>query len=221
MIRLQGVNKIYNLDGEVFKALDDVDLEIRDGEFTAIQGPSGSGKSTLMHVIGLLDQPSSGKILINDRDVSRFSDDQLSRVRNEVVGFVFQQFNLINKLTILENVVLPTIYAHRKLDFDPKIRAMDLLSRFGIGDRAKSFPNKISGGQQQRVAIARALIMKPQLVLADEPTGNLDSKTGEKILELLSALNKEDKVTVVVVTHDEGVARRTKRHIKIRDGKIV
>lgn len=185
------------------------------GEFTAIVGPSGSGKSTLMHIIGLLDQPSSGQIFINDIDISKLNDDKLSKLRSEFVGFVFQQFNLINKLTVLENVMLPTIYNSK----DHK-QAMYLLERFGIADKAKSYPNKISGGQQQRVAIARALILKPQLILADEPTGNLDTKTGNQILDLLQELNKEEKVTVVIVTHEPDVAKRCTRQIIIRDGKI-
>lgn len=221
MIKLQNVSKEYPLDGENFIALKNINLEIENGEFVSIVGPSGSGKSTLMHVIGLLDRPTAGKIIIDDKEVSRLSDDSLSRLRNEFVGFVFQQFNLINKLTVAENILLPSIYHRGKLSYNPQDKARELMSRFGIPEKAKSFPNKISGGQQQRVAIARALILSPRLILADEPTGNLDTKTGETILRLLEELNKKDKITVVVVTHDPRVAHRTKRHIHIQDGEIV
>jgi len=221
MIKIDNVSKEYLIGGEKFLALDKINLEVKDGEFCSIVGPSGSGKSTLMHMIGLLDKPSTGQILINNQNVAKFSDDHLSRLRNEFVGFVFQQFNLINKLTVLENVLLPVVYSRRKLSFDPRERADNLLARFGISDRAGSYPNKISGGQQQRAAIARALIMKPGLVLADEPTGNLDTKTGEEILKLLTQLNREEKVSVIIVTHDPKIAQRTKRRIKIQDGRII
>ncbi|PIV08387.1 lipoprotein-releasing system ATP-binding protein LolD, partial [Candidatus Roizmanbacteria bacterium CG03_land_8_20_14_0_80_39_12] len=160
MIKLQHVNKSYMLDDEIiFSALKNIDLEIKQGEFTSIIGPSGSGKSTLMHIIGLLDQPTSGSIFIEGKDVSKLNDDELSSLRNTFVGFVFQQFNLINKLTVLENVLIPTIYTRSVLPYDPVEKARYLLKRFGLETKEKSFPNKISGGQQQRVAIARALIM--------------------------------------------------------------
>lgn len=211
MIKLSNIVKEYN----TFQALRGINLEIKSGEFTAIVGPSGSGKSTLMHIIGLLDSPTQGKIEIEGRDISKLNDDQLSKLRSEFVGFVFQQFNLINKLTVLENVLLPTIYnsGNRK-------QVMDLLERFGIADKASSYPNKLSGGQQQRVAIARALIMNPKLILADEPTGNLDTKTGNQILDLLKELNKKDGVTVIIVTHEPDVAAMCKRQIIVRDGMI-
>lgn len=221
MIVLQNVGKDYPLDGETYRALKNINLEIKDGEFVSIVGPSGSGKSTLMHIIGLLDRPTSGKITIDNREVSRLSDDTLSKLRNEFVGFIFQQFNLINKLTVSENILLPSIYHHGKLPYLPETKAIELMTRFGIADKAKSYPNKISGGQQQRVAIARALILSPKLILADEPTGNLDTKTGETILKLLEELNKKDKITVVIVTHDPNIAARTKRHIHIQDGEVV
>lgn len=221
MISITDVVKNYDLEGETFVALKSVSVTIALGEFTAILGPSGCGKSTLMHIIGLLDRPTSGKVVIADKDASHLDDDSLSRLRNEFIGFIFQQFNLINKLTVLENVLLPTIYHSRSLDFDPHHRAMELLTRFGIDSKANSYPNKISGGQQQRVAIARALIMNPKLILADEPTGNLDTKTGATIMELLKNLNKEDKTTIVIVTHDPSVAGQTHRQIKMRDGEIV
>lgn len=220
MIKLVGVWKQYQLDGElIFTALQDINITIKDGELVSIVGPSGSGKSTLMHIIGLLDKPSRGNIFVEDKDISKVSDDQLSTLRNEFVGFVFQQFNLINKLTALENILLPTIYVRKSLDYSPQEHGLYLMKRFGILDKKDSFPNKLSGGQQQRVAIARALIMKPKLILADEPTGNLDSRTGREILLLLQELNKE-KITVAIVTHDTNVAAITKRQIKIYDGKL-
>lgn len=221
MITLKNVYKEYKLDGEVFTALSDINLSIKKGEFTAILGLSGSGKSTLMHIIGILDSPTRGKIEVEGRDISKLPDEELSKIRNEFVGFVFQQFNLINKLTVLENILLPTIYSKKKSNLNPKERAIELMKRFGIFEKASAFPNKLSGGQQQRVAIARALINNPSLILADEPTGNLDTKTGEKILSLLKQLNEEDKLTVILVTHEADVAKLARRKIEIRDGKIL
>jgi putative ABC transport system ATP-binding protein len=220
MISLKDVHKTYTLGEDEVRAVDGVNLEIRQGQYASILGTSGSGKSTLMHIIGLLDKPTSGKVSLFGRDPRKLSDNEISRLRNANIGFVFQQFNLIEKLTIKENCILPTIYAE-KIDFDPEKKAMEVLVKLGIADRADFYPNKISGGQQQRAAIARALIMSPKLILADEPTGNLDSKTGDEIMDLLDSLNRELKVTVIVVTHEAEIAKRTKREIYIKDGKIV
>jgi putative ABC transport system ATP-binding protein len=221
MLKLQNVYRTYHLGDEQVHAVEDISLDIKPKEYISILGTSGSGKSTLMYLIGLLEQPTSGKILVEGKDVSKLSDDELSVIRNHFVGFIFQQFNLINKFTVLENIMMPAKYAKEKLDFDPEERALELLKRFNMLNRKDFFPNKISGGQQQRVAIARALLMRPKLILADEPTGNLDSKTGEEILNLLEELNKKDGVTIILVTHDHSVASRTKKTIYIKDGKLV
>jgi len=221
MIKLVDVCKSYFLGEEEVKAVCDINLEIKEKEFVGILGSSGSGKSTLMYLIGLLEHPTSGHIFLEGKDISKLSDEELSKIRNRSVGFVFQSFNLINRFSVFENVLLPTRYAKERLDFDSTKRAEELLRKFGIWDRRNFFPNKISGGEQQRVAIARALIMKPKIVFADEPTGNLDTKTGNEILGILENLNKEFGVTVILVTHEKDVAKRTKRKIYIRDGRIV
>lgn len=222
IISLKNVFKEYILgDESVFTALKNINIDILEGEFLAIVGPSGSGKSTLMHMIGLLDKPSRGEIIVNGRDIARLDDNQTSILRNSYVGFVFQQFNLLNKLTIKENILLPVAYSQKRFDFDPEERAGMLMEKFGILSKKDSFPNKISGGQQQRVAVARSLIMKPQLILADEPTGNLDHKTGNEIIDLFEKLNKEEGITIVMVTHEPELAARTRRQIRVLDGEIV
>ena len=222
MIKLDKVVKSYKIDEEtIFYALRESSVEIKEKEFISIIGPSGSGKSTLMHLIGLLDKPTGGEIFIQDRKISNLNDDQISSLRNEFIGFVFQQFNLIPKLTVLENILLPSFYARKKLEYDPKEKAMELIKRFGLLGKENSYPNKISGGQQQRVSILRALIMEPKMILADEPTGNLDSKTGTEIMELLKTLNEEEKITIAIVTHEVDIAKYGKRVIHVKDGKVI
>lgn len=222
MIKLSNVSKSYQVDEETtFFALRQVSLEIKEKEFVSITGPSGSGKSTLMHLIGLLDKPTTGEIIIGEKKISVLNDDDLSSLRNEFVGFVFQQFNLISKLSVLENILLPTVYSRKELNYDPQKKAVDLLNKFGLFDKKNSFPNKLSGGQQQRVAILRALIMEPKLILADEPTGNLDSKTGHEIMRLLKDLNEKEKITVAVVTHEADIAAYGRRIVRVKDGKLV
>ena len=219
MIKLENAVRTYHLGKTTVKALRGVDLEIEDGELVAIMGPSGSGKSTLMHLIGALDQPDEGAVLFGDQDVSKQSRDALAELRGKRIGFVFQSFNLIATLTALENVELPMIYqgVPRK---ERLTKARDLLTLVGMDDRADHLPTELSGGEQQRVAIARALVNDPDLLLADEPTGNLDSKTGKQIMDLLIKLNKEQKMTIVLVTHDPSVAGYAQRTIHIFDGKV-
>ena len=191
MIKLENVTKNFLVGTDTIEILKELSLEIGTDEYVSILGPSGSGKSTLMYILGMLETPSTGKYIINDRDTSQLTDDDISKLRNSFIGFVFQQFNLINKLTILENIMLPSIYYSGPLPYDVKEKAWDLMKRFGIDHRALSYPNKISGGEQQRVSIARALLLDPQLILADEPTGTLDSNNGEIILDIIDELRSK------------------------------
>ncbi|MGB9976906.1 ABC transporter ATP-binding protein [Thermovenabulum sp.] len=219
MIELKGVRKVYGKEKNEFAVLEDVNLKIEAGEYASIIGPSGSGKTTLMNILGFIDVPSSGEYYFEGKLTSKLGDLELSRIRNKKIGFVFQSFNLIAELTALENVELPMIYAN----ISPKkrlARARELLSLVGLSDRMHHKPLELSGGQQQRVAIARALALDPPLLLADEPTGNLDSRSGREIIDLLEGLNREGK-TVVIITHDREIAARTKRRIEILDGRIV
>ena len=219
MIKLENAARIYHMGRTDVAALRGVDLEIEDGEMVAIMGPSGSGKSTLMHLIGALDQPDEGSMVFGEQDVSKQDRNQLAELRGKHIGFVFQSFNLIATLTALENVELPMMYqgVPRK---DRLTKARNLLEQLGVSDRANHLPTELSGGEQQRVAIARALVNDPDLLLADEPTGNLDSKTGKQIMELLAKLNRDQGMTVVLVTHDPSIARYAQRTIHIFDGKV-
>ncbi|MEM5948854.1 ABC transporter ATP-binding protein [Spirochaetia bacterium 38H-sp] len=215
----RGVVKDYPMGGISVRALDGVDFDIHAGEFVSIMGPSGSGKSTLMHIIGCLDVPTSGLIEIDGIDVSGYSETELAKIRNKKIGFVFQQFFLLPRLNLIENVEVPLLYAG--IDYQKRRqKAVEMLNAVGLGDRLYHKPGELSGGQRQRAAIARALVNDPEIILADEPTGALDSVTGEKILELFKGINKKGK-TIIVVTHDNEVASYADRTIRLRDGKIV
>ncbi|MFO4723111.1 ABC transporter ATP-binding protein [Vibrio cholerae] len=219
MVELQQICKHYTSGQNVVKALDGVDLTIRHGEFLAILGPSGSGKSTLMNVLGCLDKPTAGRYQLDGHPVDSLSTQQLAAIRNQKIGFVFQSFNLLEYASALDNVALPLVYAGVKAK-DRRRRATELLTRVGLADRLDHKPNQLSGGQTQRVAIARALINQPQILLADEPTGALDSKSGAEIEALFNELHREGR-TIIVVTHDNELAKRTKRIVTIRDGQVV
>ncbi len=216
VIRTQHVTKSYAFGKQSIEVLHDISLEIKQGEFVALMGPSGSGKSTLMNILGCLDSVTSGEYFLDGSNVAQQPDDKLSEIRNQKIGFVFQTFNLLPKLTTLENVALPSLYGAVNLSG----KAKDILHKVGLDDRLGHRPNELSGGQRQRVAVARSLLMDPPIILADEPTGNLDSKSGAEVMELFHQLNLEGK-TIVMVTHDESIAAHAHRVIRLKDGLII
>ncbi|OGH25079.1 MAG: macrolide ABC transporter ATP-binding protein [Candidatus Levybacteria bacterium RIFCSPLOWO2_01_FULL_39_24] len=219
LVHLSNINKIYQTSHDLkFQALKNISLSIDSGEFVAIMGPSGSGKSTLMNILGLLDKPTSGSYKLEGEDVAHLSEKVMAEIRNKKIGFVFQQFNLLNRTSILDNVTLPLIYGG--IDNQERItKAKKALDQVGLSDKLENRPNQLSGGQQQRAAIARALVTDPQIILADEPTGNLDTKTGQQIMEIFRKLNNEGK-TIILITHEVDIARYAKRTIRVRDGEI-
>ena len=220
MIKLTGINKIYRTEEIEIQALENVNLEVQKGEFLSIMGPSGCGKSTLLNIMGLLDSPTSGTIEINGTSTENMNDKELAAFRNKTLGFVFQSFHLINSLNVIDNVELPLLY--RKMSSSERTAlAKAVLERVGLSHRMKHMPTQLSGGQCQRVAIARAIVGNPDIILADEPTGNLDSKMGAEVMELLHKLNKEDGRTIVMVTHNEAQARQTARTVRFFDGRQV
>ena len=218
LIQLKDIYKIYQMGDEEVRASDGISLTIEKGEFVAIVGKSGSGKSTLMNIIGALDVPTEGEYLLDGQDVSDMTDNQLAQIRNTMIGFVFQQYNLLPKLNLLENVELPLLYAGMD-PWDRRERAMESLERVGLKEKWRNFPKQLSGGQQQRVSIARALAGNPSLILADEPTGALDSKTGREVLDFLKKLNREGN-TIVMITHDSSIALEAERVVRIIDGRM-
>lgn len=218
LIQIDGVHKIYEVGAEKVHALRGVDLEIAEGEYVAVMGASGSGKSTFMNIVGCLDTPSKGTYRLKDREVSALGDDELARIRNQEIGFVFQTFNLLPRSTAAQNVELPLVYAGRSSS-ERAQRAAGALEAVGLSDRSHHRPNELSGGQRQRVAIARALVNRPSILLADEPTGNLDSKTSEEIMEVLDGLHAQGH-TIIIVTHEDDIAAHAHRTIRLHDGTI-
>jgi putative ABC transport system ATP-binding protein len=221
IIEVTGLRKSYRLGDVTVDALRGVDLKIEKGSFVAVIGASGSGKSTLMNILGLLDRPTAGRYTLEGRDVSELDRDERARLRNQMIGFVFQSFNLLSRTSALENVELPLLYRGGITAEERHRRARTLLEAVGLGDRLDHRPHQLSGGQQQRVAVARALVNDPEVVLADEPTGNLDSKTSDEIMELMQKLNAERRVTILVITHEHDIAEFAERVIAFRDGQIV
>jgi putative ABC transport system ATP-binding protein len=219
VIKSQDLHKTYPLEGVQVNALRGVDLTVEQGEYLAIMGPSGSGKSTLMNIIGCLDVPDEGSYWLNGQDVTKMDSDELARIRNRELGFVFQNFNLLARTTALENVETPLVYAAVS-KVERRRRALEMLQRLGLGERLYHMPNQLSGGQQQRVAIARALVTRPSLLLADEPTGNMDTATSEELLVLLNQLNHDDGLTIVLITHEAEVAAQAQRTLILRDGRL-
>ncbi|MCU1231800.1 MAG: macrolide transporter ATP-binding protein [Acidobacteria bacterium] len=220
MIRLENVDKVYRTERVETLALQNINLDVTQGEFISIMGPSGCGKSTLLNLIGLLDAPSSGTLALDGEALGKSGDKKLSKVRNEKLGFVFQSFHLVPDLTVVDNVEIPLLY--RKMGSAERRRlALAALDRVGLASRVHHFPTQLSGGQQQRVAIARAIVGRPRVLLADEPTGNLDSQMGDEIMEILHTLNRDDKTTIVMVTHDDRFAKQTNRIVRLFDGRQV
>ena len=220
LIRLNDIHKTYHVGEIDVPVLKGITLTIRRGELVALMGASGSGKSTLMNILGCLDRPTSGEYWLDGQEVSRIGNDARAKVRNEKIGFVFQSFNLLARTSALDNVMMPLTYTSKLSEAEGRRRAKELLERVGLGDRLDHYPSQLSGGQQQRVAIARSLVNQPRILFADEPTGNLDSKTSVEVLEMFQRLNTEEGITIILVTHDSNVARHAKRAIRMRDGLI-
>ena len=220
MIQLSEVEKVYRTDRIETLALSNINLAVDKGEFISVMGPSGSGKSTLLNVIGLLDEPTAGEVSLNGRHINTYADRYVARIRNEEVGFIFQTFHLIADLNVVDNVEVPLLYRRGVSGRERRRMAVEALERVGLGSRLRHFPAQLSGGQQQRVAVARAIVGRPQILLADEPTGNLDSHMGNEIMAILDALNEEG-TTIVMVTHDQGLADRTRRTVRLFDGRQV
>ena len=221
MIEVTNITKIYRIGSVETKALDGVSLKIKKGEFVAIMGPSGSGKSTFMHILGALDRPTSGKYLLEGKNIEKLTDDELADIRNQKIGFVFQAYNLLPRITALKKIMLPMMYSNSHLDLiEREQRAKQYLKMVGLENKANNRPNQLSGGEQQRVAIARALILNPAIILADEPTGNVATNQAEEIMKILEQLHRQGR-TIIIITHEEDIAQHAKRIIKLRDGVII
>jgi len=221
MLRLENINKTYQTDKIETIALQDIALTVNEGEFISIMGPSGCGKSTLLSIMGLLDEPSSGAVKIGGESIASYHDKHVAQLRNQKIGFIFQSFHLIQDLRVIDNVELPLLYRKNISASERRELALAALERVGLSARVDHFPSQLSGGQQQRVAIARAIIGKPKLLLADEPTGNLDSHMGNEIMKILESLHQDDKTTIVMVTHDDELAKRTQRIVRVYDGQLI